>query len=162
MAKNKKLDKEFNVLPIEELDEANDIAKALQVINQENIITEVEPLEVKKFIVEKNNDIKDLSKLSMEERNEKELDEIANQADQAFVELMDIALNTQGKACGDIASAANNFLNIKLNTRLAKVDAKMKKLNYELNKQKFEASLKKSSDSDDDEDDDDGIQIIDV
>ena len=38
----------------------------------------------------------------------------------------------------------------------------MKKLNYELNKQKFEASLNKSNKDDDDEEEDDGIQIINV
>lgn len=161
MANKKKLDDEFNILTSSEIKQANDIAAALSVINKENIVTEIEPMEVKKFIVQQNENIKDLSKLSLEEKTEVELDTIANQADQAFIDLMDIALNTQGKACGDIASAANNFLTIKLNSKLAKLDAKMKKLNYDLNKQKFEASLNKNND-DEDDDEDDGIQIINV
>lgn len=161
MTNKKKLDDEFNILTSSEIKQANDIAAALSVINKENIVTEIEPMEVKKFIVQQNENIKDLSKLSLEEKTEVELDTIANQADQAFIDLMDIALNTQGKACGDIASAANNFLTIKLNSKLAKLDAKMKKLNYDLNKQKFEASLNKHND-DEDDDEDDGIQIINV
>lgn len=162
MANRKKLDDEFNILSPSEIQQANDIASALNIINKENIVTETEPIELKKFIVQSNKNIKDLTKLSLEEKTEVELDFIADQANQAFTDLMDVALNTQGKACGDIASAANNFLTIKLNSKLAKIDAKMKKLNYELNKQKFEASLNKSNKDDDDEEEDDGIQIINV
>ena len=90
-----------------------------------------------------------------------ELDEIANQADQAFYDLMDIALNTVGKSCGDIASSAHNFLNIKLNARLAKMDAKLKKMNHELQVKKFEASAHKVSDASEKYDEDDGIEILD-
>ena len=158
MANRKKLDDEFNILSPSEIQQANDIASALNIINKENIVTETEPIELKKFIVQSNKNIKDLTKLSLEEKTEVELDFIADQANQAFTDLMDVALNTQGKACGDIATAANNFLN----SKLAKIDAKMKKLNYELNKQKFEASLNKSNKDDDDEEEDDGIQIINV
>ena len=151
----KKLNEDFGILSNEELQQANDISAALALINKENIVTDVEPLEAKKFIVEKNKDIQALSsKASFEEKNEFELDEIANQADQAFYDLMDIALNTQGKGCGDIASSAQNFLNIKLNARLAKTEAKFKKMNYELQVMKLEASKKKVDDASDDDDDD--------
>lgn len=126
MANRKKLDDEFNILSPSEIQQANDIASALNIINKENIVTETEPIELKKFIVQSNENIKDLTKLSLEEKTEVELDFIADQANQAFTDLMDVALNTQGKACGDIASAANNFLTIKLNSKLAKIDAKMK------------------------------------
>ena len=114
MANRKKLDDEFNILSPSEIQQANDIASALNIINKENIVTETEPIELKKFIVQSNENIKDLTKLSLEEKTEVELDFIADQANQAFTDLMDVALNTQGKACGDIASAANNFLTIKL------------------------------------------------
>ena len=151
----KKLNEDFGILSNEELQQANDISAALAIINKENIVSEIEPLEAKKFIVEKNKDIKALStKASFEEKNEFELDEIANQADQAFYDLMDIALNTQGKGCGDIASSAQNFLNIKLNARLAKTEAKFKKMNYDLQIMKLEASKKKVDDASDDDDDD--------
>lgn len=150
----KKLNEEFNILTNEEIQCSNDIAQALALINQEGCIND-DPLEEKKFIVEKNKDIKALtSKASFEEKNEFELDEIANQADQAFYDLMDIAINTQGKACGDIASSAQSFLNIKLSAKLAKADAKFKKMNYDLQVMKLEATKRKSDNSTDDEDDD--------
>lgn len=156
---NKKLDEEFNVLSNDDIKQYTDLQNALELINQENIITEIEPPEPKKFIVQKNKNITNLTKTSLEDKDEAELDEISDQADQAFYDLMDIAINNQGKACGDIASAANNFLTIKLNSRLAKMEQRMKKLTYNLNKQKFEASLKKDDTSNIEEND--GIIIID-
>ena len=148
MAKKKSLDEQFNTLSVEELETSDSLQQALALINQENVISEIPDVELKKFVVEKNKEAKELSKLTEEEKNEVELDEIANQADQAFYDLMDIAVNTQGKACGDIASAANNFLKIKLDTKLAKMDAKYKKLNQEIQIKKIEMTSLKSSQKD--------------
>lgn len=156
---NKKLNEEFNILSNDVIEQCSDLQNALELINQENIITNVEPIEAKKFIVKKNEEITDITKATLEEKSDIELDEIANQADQAFYDLMDIAINTVGKGCGDIASAANSFLNLKLNAKMAKIDSKMKKLNYELNKQKVEASIKKY-DTPTIENEDDGIIIL--
>lgn len=155
---DKKLNDEFNVLTNEDIEQCSDIQSALELINKENIITEVEPLEAKKFIVKQNEELKELTKTGMLDKEDGELDEIANQADQAFTDLMDIAINTTGKSCGDIASAANSFLKIKLDSRIAKLDAKFKKLNIEVQKQKLEA-VKKDAPSNYPEDD--GIIIID-
>ena len=132
MAKKKTLDEQFNTLSAEELETSDSLQQALALINQENVISEAPDLEIKKFIVAKKDEAKELSKLTDEQKNDKDLDEIANQADQAFYDLMDIAINTQGKACGDIASAAQSFLNIKLNAKLAKSEQKYKKLNQEI------------------------------
>lgn len=156
---NKKLNEEFNILSNDVIEQCSDLQNALELINQENIITNIEPIEAKKFIVKKNEEITDVTKATLEEKSDIELDEIANQADQAFYDLMDIAINTTGKGCGDIASAANSFLNLKLNAKMAKIDSKMKKLNYELNKQKVEASMKKY-DTPTIENEDDGIIIL--
>lgn len=156
---NKKLNEEFNILSNDVIEQCSDLQNALELINKENIITNIEPIEAKKFIVKKADTINDVTKASLEEKTDVELDEIANQADQAFYDLMDIAINTSGKGCGDIASAANSFLNLKLNAKMAKIDSKMKKLNYELNKQKVEASLKKY-DTPTIENEDDGIVIL--
>lgn len=158
---NKKLDSEFNVLSAEEINQCTDIQNALELINKENIITELEPIEQRKFIVKKNENIKDLTKSELKEKEEIELDEIADQADQAFTDLMDIALNSVGKSVGDISSSAQNFLNIKLNARLAKIDAKFKKLNHELQVKKLEASTKKVEDASINIEEDDGIIILD-
>lgn len=145
MAKKKSLDEEFGTLSVEEIESSDSLQQALALINQEGVISDVPEPEFKKFIVEKKNEAKELSKMTDEEKSEKDLDEIANQADQAFYDLMDIAINTTGKACGDIASAANNFLKIKLDTKLAKLDAKYKKMNQEIQMKKIEMTSLKSS-----------------
>ena len=70
------------------------------------------------------------------------------------------AVNTSGKAVGDIASAAQQFLNIKMQAKLSKTELRLKKMKMELDKRKFElASKPKEIDSDDDFSDD-GITII--
>lgn len=153
---NKNISNEFDILNIKDINDNPDLQNALELINTENIITDINPLNQKKFIVDKN---KDLNIKDFHDKSEYELDEISNQADQAFEELMNIAINTAGKACGDIASAANNFLNIKLNTKLAKMDNKIKMMNYELNKKKLEISMKKF-DTPSNEEENDGIIII--
>lgn len=157
----RKVENDLGILSDDDIKASNDIAAALQLINQENVVTDMSAFETKKFIVEKNKDIKDLkTKASFEEKSELELDEIANQADQAFTDLMDISLNSMGKACGDIASAAQSFLTIKLNSRLAKMDAKFKKLNHEIQLKKLELASKPKIKDDTTEDDEDDIEII--
>lgn len=145
MGKKKTLDEEFGTLSQEEIETSDSLQQALALINQEGVVSDVPEPELKKFIVAKKDEAKELAKLTDEEKTSKELDDIANQADQAFYDLMDIAINTQGKACGDIASAANNFLKIKLDTKLAKMDAKFKKMNQDIQMKKIEMSKLKTS-----------------
>lgn len=147
MAKKKTLDEQFNTLSAEDIETSDSLQQALALINQENVVSEV-PADLKKFIVSKKEEAKELSNLTDEQKNDKDLDEIANQADQAFYDLMDIAINTQGKACGDIASAAQSFLNIKLNAKLAKTEQKYKKINQEIQMKKIEMTALKSSQKD--------------
>lgn len=147
MAKKKTLDEQFNTLSAEDIETSDSLQQALALINQENVVSEV-PVDLKKFIVSKKEEAKELSNLTDEQKNDKDLDEIANQADQAFYDLMDIAINTQGKACGDIASAAQSFLNIKLNAKLAKTEQKYKKINQEIQMKKIEMTALKSSQKD--------------
>ena len=67
---NKKLDSEFNILSDEEIQQCTDIQNALELINKENIITELEPIEQRKFIVKKNENIKDITKSELKEKEE--------------------------------------------------------------------------------------------
>jgi len=161
MKKKDQIDEELNILTNEEIENSSDLQKALDLINKEQIIPEATALVKKNFVVKKNEDIKGLSKLDLEERTNEELDEIANQADQAFYDLMDIAINSSGKACGDISAAAQQFLNIKLQTRLSKSELKLKRLKQELDEKKFAQSLKPKEEASDDDFSDDGIVILD-
>ena len=161
MAK-KSLDEEFGTLSVEEIETSDSLQQALALINQEGVVSDVPPPELKKFAVAKKEEAKELAKLTDEQKSNKELDEIADQADQAFYDLMDIAINTQGKACGDIASAAQSFLNIKLNAKLAKSEHKFKKLNQEIQLKRIEMNSLKSSQNNDIPDYDPNDDIIEI
>lgn len=163
-AKTELLNDELNTLTAAEIAETNELQQALELINKEHIISMPEALEQKKFVVKKNEEIKSLTRDEMENKEDYELDEISNQADQAFYDLMDIAINCQGaKGCGDIASAAQSFLNIKLNAKLQKAELKLKKAKQELDKKKLEMSASKSNSEDEDiiVNSDDNIIVLD-
>lgn len=161
MAK-KSLDEEFGTLSVEEIETSDSLQKALALINQEGIVSDVPEPELKKFVVTKKEEAKELAKMTDEEKSEYELDEISNQADQAFYDLMDIAINSTGKVAGEMASAANNFLKIKLDTKLAKIDARYKKLNQEIQLKRIEMNSMKSSQNNDIPDYDPNDDIIEI
>ena len=162
MAKKKSLDEEFGTLSVEEIETSDSLQKALALINQEGVVSDVPEPELKKFIVEKKNEAKELAKMTEEEKSNEDLDEIANQADQAFYDLMDIAINSTGKSCGEIASASNNFRKIKLDTKLAKMDAKFKKMNQEIQLKRIEMSQYKTSQKDEVPDYDPSDDLIEI
>lgn len=143
----KKVDEFFNVPSNEEISGLSSLSDALGLIKQTNAITTpTEPEEQKKFIVKKKEELKELAQLDFYERVDAELDEIANQADSAFEEIMDMALNAPSKNVGEISSAAQKFLETKLSVKTAKLEKKFKILNMELaqRKQQFIEDTKKA------------------
>ena len=160
MRKKDAIGDNLNILSNDELEQCNDLQKALELINKEQVVPNELVIKKKEFIVEKNKDIKDLSKMDINEKTDSELDEISNQADQAFYDLMDVAVNSTGKACGDVASAAQSFLNIKLSAKMAKTELRLKRMKQELDEKKFQLSLQSKDNSDDDFDMGDDIVII--
>jgi len=161
MSKKDTIDEELNLITNEEIEQCSDIQKALDLINKEQVIPEAKALVKKDFIVKSNEDLKkELENLPEDKQNDVELDRIADQADSAFYDLMDIAVNTTGKACGDIASAAQQFLNIKMQAKMSKTELKLKKMKMELDQKKFELASKPKEVDVDDDFSDDGITII--
>ena len=161
MQKKDAIDTELNLISNEEIEQCSDIQKALDLINKEQVIPEAKALVKKDFIVKSNEDLKkELENLPEDEKNDVELDRIADQADSAFYDLMDIAVNTTGKACGDIAAAAQQFLNIKMQAKMSKTELKLKKMKMELDQKKFELASKPKEVDTDDDFSDDGITII--
>ena len=161
MPKKDTIDEELNLLTNDDIEQCSDIQKALELINKEQVIPESKALVKRDFIVKENENLKkELANLPEDERNDAELDKIADQADSAFYDLMDIAVNTTGKACGDIASAAQQFLNIKMQAKLSKTEMKLKKMKMDVDKRKLEISSKPKDTDTDDDFSDDGITII--
>lgn len=135
----KKIDNLFNVPSKDDIEGLSTLSNALSLINEVGAISSdnIEP-EPKKFIVQKKQEAKELSKIDYYEKIDDDLDEIADQADSAFQELMDITLNTTGGKVGDIASAAKNFLDVKMQAKMAKLEKKFKMMNLELQQRKQE------------------------
>lgn len=159
MKKKDAIGDNLNILSNDEIEQCDDLQKALALINKEQVVPSELVIKKKEFIVEKNKDIKDLSKMDINEKNDSELDEISNQADQAFYDLMDIAVNSTGKACGDVAAAAQSFLNIKLSAKMAKTELRLKRMKQELDEKKFQLASQ-PKETDDDYDVSDDIVII--
>ena len=134
----KKIDDLFNVPSKDDIEGLSTLSNALSLINEVGAISEPESIEPKKFIVQKKEEAKSLAKIDYYEAIDDDLDEIAAQADSAFQELMDITLNTTGGKVGDIASAAKNFLDVKMNAKMAKLEKKFKMMNLELQQRKQE------------------------
>ena len=161
MAKKDAIDNELNLITNEDIEQISDLQEALDIINKEQVIPEAKALVKKDFIVKSNENLKkELANLSEDAQNDKELDLIADQADTAFYDLMDIAVNTAGKACGDIASAAQQFLNIKMQAKMSKTELKLKKMKMDLDRKKLELSHKPKEMDTDDDFSDEGITII--
>jgi len=134
----KKMDDFFNVPSKEDIEGLSSLSSALSLINEAGAITPDEDTAPRKFIVQKKEEAKDLAKIDYYEAVDEDLDEIANQADSAFQEMMDIAVNTTGGKVGDIASAAKSFLEVKMNAKMAKLEKKFKMMNLELQTRKQE------------------------
>lgn len=160
MKKKDAIGDNLNILSNEEMEACDDLQKALALINKQQVVPDELVIKKKEFIVEKNKEIKDLSKMDINEKTDSELDEISNQADQAFYDLMNVAVNSTGKACGDVASAAQSFLNIKLSAKMAKTELRLKRMKQELDEKKFQLSSQPKDNSDDDYDVSDDIVII--
>lgn len=136
------LDKQFDVLQPEEITQTTDIQKALELINKEHIVTDPEDIKpLKKFVVEKNKDIQNIidNAENDEIKTNAELDEIANQADQAFYDVMDMVVGNgmPTKGASEMASAAQSFLDIKLKSKIAKSELKIKRLKQQLDEKKL-------------------------
>ena len=146
MGKKNKVNELFNVPSNDEISGLSSLSTALSIINEAGAVSDPDEFEPKKFIVQKKEESKELASLDFYEKVDAELDEIAEQADSAFQEMMDIALNTTGKAAGDIANAARSFLETKMATKTAKLEKKFKMLNMQLaqRKQDFIEQTKKS------------------
>lgn len=143
---NNILDEQFDI------EQTSDIQKALDLINKEHVISDPEEIKpLKKFIVEKNDKLKEIIETNSDDeiKTNAELDEIANQADQAFYDLMDmvVGIGTPSKGTADMASAAQSFLDIKLKSKMAKTELKLKKMKQELDEKKLSAE-KDSTDND--------------
>lgn len=79
------------------------------------------------------------------EMADKELNEVAEKAMQAYEDLMDLGMNVEGRYAGRVFEVAGNMLRTNLDAKIAKIDKKLKMVELQLKKEKLD---KESGDSD--------------
>lgn len=81
------------------------------------------------------------------EMADKELNEVADKAMQAYEDLMDLGMNVEGRYAGRVFEVAGNMLRTNLDAKVAKMDKKLKMIELQLKKEKLD---KESSSGDGD------------
>ena len=69
---------------------------------------------------------------------DKELNEVANKAMQAYEDLMDLGMNVESRYSGRVFEVAGNMLKTNLDAKVAKIDKKLKMVELQLKKQKMD------------------------
>ena len=69
---------------------------------------------------------------------DKELNEVADKAMQAYDDLMDLGMNVESRYSGRVFEVAGNMLKTNLDAKVAKMDKKLKMIELQLKKEKMD------------------------
>jgi hypothetical protein len=69
---------------------------------------------------------------------DKELNEVADKAMQAYDDLMDLGMNVESRYSGRVFEVAGNMLKTSLDAKVAKIDKKLKMIDLQLKKEKLD------------------------
>lgn len=72
------------------------------------------------------------------EMADRELNEVADKAMQAYDDLMDLGMNVESRYSGRVFEVANSMLQTSLNAKIAKLDKKLKMVELQLKKEKLD------------------------
>ena len=72
------------------------------------------------------------------EMADKELNEVADKAMQAYEDLMDLGMNVESRYSGRVFEVAGNMLKTSLDAKVAKLDKKLKMVELQLKKEKLD------------------------
>jgi hypothetical protein len=78
---------------------------------------------------------------------DKELNEVADKAMQAYDELMDLGMNVESRYSGRVFEVAGTMLKTSLDAKVAKLDKKLKMVELQLKKEKLDVDNSKGNDS---------------
>lgn len=76
------------------------------------------------------------------EKSDTELDSIADKANQAYEDLMDLGMNVESRYSGRIFEVAGGMLKTSLDAKVAKMDKKLKMIELQLRKEKQDKDSK--------------------
>ena len=94
------------------------------------------------------NDIdKQLSAARGKDEHDKEMDELADLAIKAHIDLQDLGMNVEIRHAGEIFSSSSQMLKIAVDAKHNKIDKKLKMLKLQLDKLKLDRATKKPDDN---------------
>lgn len=94
------------------------------------------------------NDIdKQLSAARGKDEHDKEMDELADLAIKAHMDLQDLGMNVEIRHAGEIFSSSSQMLKIAVDAKNNKIDKKLKMLKLQLDKLKLDRATKKPDDN---------------
>ena len=79
---------------------------------------------------------------------DKELNEVADKAMQAYDDLMDLGMNVESRYSGRVFEVAGNMLKTNLDAKVAKLDKKLKMVELQLKKEKMDRDSSPGGDGD--------------
>ena len=125
----KKLEDLLNLPDAKEIVE-EEKAKSTTVSAQEDTFRDIEELDK---IAAALPQVKGLGELA-----DKELNEVAEKAMQAYEDLMDLGMNVESRYSGRVFEVAGTMLKTNLDAKVAKLDKKLKMVELQLKKQKMD------------------------
>lgn len=125
----KKLEELLNLPDTKKIIEED--SKVYQPIDKEETIRDIAELDK---IASALPQVKGLGELA-----DKELNEIADKAMQAYDDLMDLGSNIEARYSGRVFEVAGNMLKTSLDAKVAKLDKKLKMVELQLKKQKLDS-----------------------
>ena len=81
------------------------------------------------------------------EMADKELNDVADKAMQAYEDLMDLGMNVESRYSGRVFEVAGGMLKTGLDAKVAKLDKKLKMVELQLKKEKMDKDSNKTDDS---------------
>lgn len=127
------------------LEDLLNLPESKQIVKQ----AQVQEAEQKKYEIEQAEtfrDIEEFDKIAsalpavkgLGEMADKELNEVADKAMQAYEDLMDLGMNVEGRYSGRVFEVAGNMLRTNLDAKVAKLDKKLKMIELQLKKEKLD------------------------
>jgi len=137
----KRLEEEFNLPPIAEAIEANQVPSIAETQH------EIEVVEHGLTVAEKINDaFKEIKGL---EDHAVEMDDVAQKALDSYTQLMSLGMNVSDMAAGKIFAEASNMLKIALEAKDTKTRAKLQQLDLMLKKARLDKTKNQNEANDD-------------
>jgi hypothetical protein len=132
------------------LEELFDLADSEPVKVEKPVIEKTEPVEITSL----EHSYQEVQKITgalpviaeLNDLSEKELDDLANKAEEAYDDLMDLGMNVEVRYASRIFEVASSMLNNAISAKTAKIDKKLKAVDLQLKKLKIDNDARGNGD----------------